>query len=290
VSSSLFRSHAETGFAVALWTSALLASTIIGAIVVVTAIGAAPAVQQVGLTAFATDPSWHPTAGTFNLMPMLAGTSLVALGATALAGPIGVISAVFCHHYAPTWLATSYRLLLRALAGIPSVVYGLWGLVVLVPLLTSIQPPGASLLAGILVLALMILPTVAVLADGAVARVPPALYQGGAALGIPRHRLILQIVLPSARSGLAAAIVMGVGRALGETMAVLMVTGNVVQFPTSAFSPIRSLAANIALEMAYAMNVHRSALFVSGLVLVLLVTIVLSTTEWIASRETQAHE
>jgi phosphate transport system permease protein len=286
----LFRSHAETGFAVALWISALLASTIIGAIVVVIAIGAAPAVQQVGLTAFATDLSWHPTAGTFNLMPMLAGTSLVSLGATALAGPIGVISAVFCHHYAPTWLATSYRLLLRTLAGIPSVVYGLWGLVVLVPLLTSIQPPGSSLLAGILVLALMILPTVAVLADGAVARVPPALYQGGAALGMPRHRLILQIVLPSARSGLAAALVMGLARALGETMAVLMVTGNVVQLPTSPFSPIRSLAANIALEMAYAMNVHRSALFVSGLVLVVLVTVVLTTTEWIASRETQAHE
>jgi phosphate transport system permease protein len=286
----LSQSPAETAFSATLWALAIVASVIVGAIVVVTALGAAPALSEIGLTAFATDESWHPTAGRFNLMPMLAGSILVSIGATLLAGPAGIVSAVFCNHYAPAWVAAGLRLLLRALAGIPSIIFGLWGLTVLVPLITSIQPPGTSLLAGTLVLTVMILPTVAVIADGAIARVPSALYRGGAALGMPLHRVVLNIVLPAARSGLATAVVLALGRALGETMAVLMVTGNVVQFPASLFSPVRSLASNIALEMAYAMDTHRSALFVSGLLLILLVTTVLAVAEWIGSSGEPRHE
>jgi phosphate transport system permease protein len=275
----LSQSPAETAFSAVLWVLAIMASIVVGAIMVVIALGSAPALREVGLVAFATDDSWHPTVGSFNLMPMLAGSILVSLGATFLAGPAGIVSAVFCNHYAPAWLAAGLRLVLRALAGIPSIIFGLWGLTVLVPLITSIQPPGTSLLAGTLVLMMMILPTVAVIADSAIARVPSSLYRGGAALGMPLHRLVLNIVLPAARSGLATAVVLALGRALGETMAVLMVTGNVVQFPASLFSPIRSLASNIALEMAYAMDIHRSALFVSGLVLILLVMAVLVAAE-----------
>jgi phosphate transport system permease protein len=281
----LFRFRTDIAFAAALWASAVLASMIIAGIVAVTTIGAMPALKAVSLASFVSDPSWHPTEGTFNLWPMLVGTILISTGAVILAAPTGIVSAIFCNFYAPVWLATGYRLLLGALAGIPSVVYGLWGLVVLVPLVARIEPPGASLLTGILVLALMILPTMAVLSDDALRRVPQAFHQGGSALAMPRHRLILKILLPAARSGLATGLVLSMGRAMGETMAVLMVTGNVVQFPRSPFTPVRSLAANIALEMAYAMNVHRAALFVSGLFLVLLVAAVLISAEWIGSRE-----
>jgi phosphate transport system permease protein len=151
------------------------------------------------------------------------------------------------------------------------VVYGLWGLVTLVPLIAGVKPPGASLLAGVLVLALMILPTVAVVADGAVQRLPAAFHLGGAALGMRRHAVAFRIVVPAARSGLTTALVLALGRALGETMALLMVTGNLVQYPSSLFDPVRTLASNIALEMAYAQGIHRSALFVSGLILALLV-------------------
>ncbi|HSK40266.1 MAG TPA: phosphate ABC transporter permease subunit PstC [Arenibaculum sp.] len=281
----MFPLRAETPFAAALWTTALFAGATVAAVVAVTAAGALPALSAVGILPFASDASWHPTAGQFNLLPMLVGTLTVSLGALLLAGPVGIISAIFCNYYARGWPAASYRLLLRALAGVPSVVFGLWGLVVLVPLIAAVRPPGARLLAGTMVLALMILPTVAVVAESAIAQVSPTLFRGGCALGIPRHKAIVKVVLPAARSGLSAALVLALGRALGETMAVLMVTGNVVQVPGSLFDPVRTLAANIALEMAYAMDVHRSALFVSGLVLTFLVGVVLVAAERLSQSE-----
>ena len=245
------------------------------------------ALSSVGLRRFLGDPSWHPSAdasGSFNLAPMLWGTLLATVGAILVAAPLGVLSALFCRVYAPAAVGKPYRRLIELLAGIPSVVYGFWGLVVLVPLIAAFRPPGASLLAGALILALMILPTIALTADAALASVPRAYLLAAAALGLGRWATLRGVALPAARSGIATGVILAAGRALGETMAVLMVCGNVVETPSSIFDPVRTLTANIALEMAYALGDHRSALFVSGLFLLALVTLLVLIADRIERR------
>lgn len=231
-----------------------------------------PILNSIALEQFWRDPGWHPSEQAYNLAPMVIGTLGVTFGAVLVATPLGLLSAVFCQYYAPAGVAQLYRRLIELLAGIPSVVYGLWGLVVLVPLIAKIQPPGSSLLAGILILALMILPTIALVTDASLASLPLSYWHGSAALGLGTWATVQGVCLPAIRSGLLTAIMLATARALGETMAVLMVCGNVVQVPDSIFSPVRTLTANIALEMAYALDLHRSALFASGLVLMLVVT------------------
>ncbi len=217
------------------------------------------------------DPSWHPTEELYNLVPMLAGTVLVTIGAVTLATPLGLLLAVFCQYYAPTSIASIYQKFIELLAGIPSVVYGLWGLVVLVPLIAKLHPPGPSLLAGIIVLTIMILPTVTLVSQSAMRQVPMEYIHNAAALGLKRWRIIRHIILPSAWPGILTGVIMQTCRAIGETMAILMVCGNVVQTPSSLFDPFRSLTANIALEMAYATDIHRASLFFTGLLLLTIV-------------------
>ncbi|MEH1812611.1 MAG: phosphate ABC transporter permease subunit PstC [Nostoc sp.] len=241
-----------------------------------------PVLNHVEITRFFTDSSWNPTAGLYNLFPMLLGTFLAMLGSVAIATPIGILSAVFCQFYAPPVMARLYRRLIELLAGIPSVVYGFWGLVVLVPMIGRIHPPGPSLLAGIAILTVMILPTIALVADASLAKVPISYLQGAAALGLSRWATISRVVLPAAKSGLFTGLILETGRAVGETMAILMVCGNVVQMPKSIFDPIRTLTANIALEMAYATGDHRSALFVSGLVLMGMIVLLVAVAEVIS--------
>lgn len=211
---------------------------------------------------------------------MIWASLAITLGAMLLALPLGLASAVFVQFYAPPALAQGYRLILNLLAGIPSVVYGLWGLTELVPLIAQWRPPGASLLAAILVLALMIMPTVALTGAAALAAVPRELLAGAAALGISRKGQILGVAVPAASAGIFSGALLATARALGETMAVLMVAGNVVQNPTDLFEPVRALTANIALEMAYATDMHRAGLFASGLLLTLLVLLL----AWLAAR------
>ena len=243
---------------------------------------ALPVFQDIGPARFFTDLSWHPAEGLYNLTPMLWGTLFTMAGSVLLATPIGILSAVFCHFYAPSPVARMYRQLIELLAGIPSVVYGFWGLVVLVPLIGRIHPPGPSLLAGILILTIMILPTVALMADASLATVPKEYLRGAAALGLSRWATVRGVVLPAAKSGIFTGVILGTGRAIGETMAILMVCGNVVQTPKTLFDPVRTFTANIALEMAYAMGDHRSALFVSGLVLMAMIVVLVATAEWIS--------
>lgn len=257
-----------------IWTlrgCAVVAGALVVLIVVFLGLEALPVVQHVGLLRFFTDASWNPAEGLYNLTPMLWGTLLAMAGSVLVATPLGILSAVFCHYYAPPAIAGLYRRLIELLAGIPSVVYGFWGLVVLVPLIGRIQAPGTSLLAGIAILTIMILPTIALMADASLAKVPPEYLRGAAALGFSRWGTIWGVVFPAAKSGLFTGVILETGRAIGETMAILMVCGNVVQMPKSLFDPMRTLTANIALEMAYATGDHRSALFVSGLVLMALI-------------------
>ena len=226
-----------------------------------------PVLRHAGALRFFRDADWHPVEQRYNLTPMVCGSLLAMSGAVLVATPLGILSAMFCQFYAPPRLARAYRRAIEILAGIPSVVYGFWGLVVLVPLIGRLHPPGPSLLAGIVVLAIMILPTIALMADASLSTVPESYLRGAAALGMRRGATIRHVVLPAARSGLLTGVILETGRAIGETMAILMVCGNVVRTPRSLFDPIRTLTANIALEMAYATGDHRSALFVSGLVL-----------------------
>lgn len=230
-----------------------------------------PALSTLSIGRFMTDTSWHPLEGAYNLMPMLSGTLLASAGALLLAVPLGLASAIFIVFYAPPYPAAIYKRLIELLSGIPSVVFGFWGLTTLVPLINQWHPPGASLLAGIGVLTLMILPTVTLTAYTALAAVPDELLRNAAALGLSRWGMVQGVAMPAAKTGIAAGIILAAARALGETMAVLMVAGNVVQYPETLFDPVRTLAANIALETAYAMGDHRAVLFVSGLLLMLLV-------------------
>ena len=247
---------------------ALCASALVALILAIVLGEAMPALREVGPWRFLADPSWHPSSGEFNLTPMIVGTLLVAFGAMLLAMPLGLIAAVFVTYYAPPSVATAYLRLIELFAGIPSVLYGLWGLVVLVPIIAQLAAPGSSLLAASLVLALMVLPTIALIATTSLRSVPLDRIQAARALGFTKASTIIKIVIPSARKGLAVAAVLGAGRAVGETMAVMMVAGNIVQVPDSIFEPVRTLSANIALEIAYAMDVHRAALFVSALVMI----------------------
>ncbi|MDZ8237518.1 MAG: phosphate ABC transporter permease subunit PstC [Nostoc sp. ChiQUE01a] len=272
---------------VLLWILRLLALVTGIIVVLITAfllLEALPVLRQVGWLHFVSDPSWHPVQGFYNLMPMLWGSLLVTLGSVLLATPLGIGSAIFCQYYAPPVVGGFYRQLIELLAGIPSVVYGFWGLVVLVPLIGKLQPPGASLLAGIAILTLMILPTIALTAQASFSEVPIEYLQGAAALGISRWATIRNVVLVAAKSGIFTGLILGTGRAIGETMAVLMVCGNVVKTPTSLFDPVRTLTANIALEMAYATGNHRSALFVSGLLLMVAIAILVAVTEAISRK------
>ncbi len=234
----------------------------------------APALRTLGLWRFFSDPGWYPSStrgAAYNVMPMVAGTLAVALLAMVLATPLGLGAGVFLRHVAPPGVAAVYRRVLELLAGIPSVVYGFWGLVVLVPLIHRWQGPGTSVLAGGLILAAMVLPMIALNADAAIGAVPRSYLDAAAALGFGRTSTLFRIVLPSARRGLFTGGLLALARALGETMAVLMVCGNVIQVPDSWFAPARTLSANIALEMAYALGTHRGALFFSGLVLMVVV-------------------
>jgi len=244
-----------------------------------------PALRVIGAARFFSDSTWHPTEGFYNLAPMLYGTFLVVAGSLLLATPLGILSAIFCNFVAGEKTAHFHRRLVELLAGIPSVVYGFFGLMVLVPVIGSIEPPGPSLLAGILVLTIMILPIIALTADESLASVPKEYIRSAAALGLSRRAIVTGVVLPAAKSGLMTGVILETGRAIGETMALMMVCGNVVQMPDSIFAPMRTLTVNIALEMAYAMGDHRSALFVSGLMLMIMTTVLIAVAEYLSRKD-----
>lgn len=262
---------ADQRLAIGLGLAAALVAAILGLVVAFLSKESWPLLRDIGLTRFLTDDGWHPTEQSYGMMPMLTATLAASFGALLLAAPLGLASALFCRFYAPPALARRYRRMLGLLAGIPSVVFGFWGLTVLVPLIARWEPPGASLLAAVLILALMVLPTVALTSDTALGAVPANWLHGAAALGLSRRGMLFGVAIPAARRGIFAGILLAAARALGETMAVLMVAGNVVQSPSSLFDPVRTLTANIALEMAYATGDHRASLFVSGLLLTALV-------------------
>lgn len=277
---TLFRQSADRTLAPLLTLAATGAALILLLVLIFLLREAWPVLNGGGWRRFVFDDGWHPLEGSFGLLPMVWATLAVACGAIAVAAPLGLAGALFEYFYTPPMLARLYRTVVALLAGIPSVVFGLWGLTVLVPLIARWQPPGAGLFTAILILALMILPTVALTSSSALRGVPSSLLHGAAALGMTRKGVIVGVVIPAARSGIIGGLLLASARALGETMAVLMVAGNVVQNPNGLFEPVRVLTANIALEMAYATGDHRAGLFASGLLLTLMVLVL----AWFAAR------
>ncbi len=272
--------HADSKVAFALGLLGALSSLIILIILGFLWKEAWPVLSSGGWQNFFFDKGWYPVEGQFGILPMVLATLAATLGAIAIAAPLGVACAIFQEYYAKLWVGRCFRALMALLAGIPSVVYGLWGLTVLVPIIAMWQPPGASLLAAMIILAIMILPTVALTSASALSAIPKTWLHGADALGLSKMGKILGVAVPGARSGIISGVLLAVARAMGETMAVLMVAGNVVQIPGSLFDSIRVLTANIALEMGYAVDNHRAGLFASGLLLTLLVL----GLAWLASR------
>lgn len=280
---TLFRWRVDTALAPLLGLLAAAAALIVLLVLGFLVSEAMPVLNESGWRRFFTDDGWYPIENRFGITPMLWASLAAALGALVVATPFGIAAAIFACYFAPAPVAGLYRIMLGILAGVPSVVFGLWGLTVLVPWLATWQAPGTSLLAAILILALMILPTIALTSMSALKAVPLNQLQGCAALGLTRQGTIMGVLIPSARRGILGGILLACARALGETMAVLMVAGNVVQNPSGLFEPVRVLTANIALEMAYASGQHRAALFASGLLLTLLVLLL----AWWAARSAQ---
>jgi phosphate transport system permease protein len=199
---------------------------------------------------------------------MIVGSVSVTAGALIVGVPLGLACAVFLVEFAPQRMAAAMRPAIQLLAGIPSVIYGFWGLIVVVPAIRGVLGgPGLSILAGSLILGVMILPTVISISEDALRALPPSYKEGSLALGATHWQTIWRLELPAARSGLLAAAILGLGRAVGETMAVIMVLGNAVKVPESILSPARTLTTNIGIEMGYASGAHREALFATGVVL-----------------------
>lgn len=230
-----------------------------------------PAFEKIGLLDFLLGKEWRPTSGQFGILPMIVGTVMVTVGAMILAIPLGIGCAILLAEVAPYRIRQILRPAVELLVGIPSVVYGLVGLVLIVPLIREIGGPGSSLAAGIIVLTAMILPTIISISEDSIRAVPKSYREGALALGATDWQTTWRVVLPAARSGIVASIILGIGRAVGEAMAMVMVIGMATAIPTSLLDPARPLAPSIAMETNYATGLHRSALFAMGVILFLLV-------------------
>lgn len=253
-----------------LWACGSLTALLLLVIISFTVMETWPFFDSVRTADITNSERWSPTNNQWRFWPMLLGSLLLGLGATIIATPLALLMVIALRYQLPNAIAVIGRRCLELAAGIPTVVFGFWGLVTLVPLIAAWQQPGLSLLAGMVVLALMIIPTIALLADNALANCSDNYQRSAAALGMhPVHAAWL-VMVPAAKRGIGIGVVLGLARALGETITVVLVTGNIVQVPDSVFAQVRALTANIALEMEYAVDEHRAALFASGLLLVML--------------------
>ena len=240
-----------------------------------------PIIAEAGLRNFF-GMTWAPNHGQFGITPMIIGTMAVTLGAVILGVPIGICCSIFLAEFAPAALRNLFRPAIQLLAGIPSVVYGFWGLLFVVPFIrTYMGGPGLSILAASVILAIMILPTVISISEVSILALPRQYKEGALALGLTRWQTIKAVLLPSAKSGIVSAIILGVGRAVGETMAVIMVLGNSPAMPQSILDPVRTLTTNIGLEMGYAAGDHQQALFATGIVLFVIIMIMNSLAQYI---------
>jgi phosphate transport system permease protein len=227
-----------------------------------------PLLLKIGIVDFLFNSNWMPGKGNYGIWTMFVGSLAVTFMAMVWAVPLGIITAIFMAEIAPPRVAKILGSMVELLAGIPSVVYGFVGLIVIVPFIREVLGGnGLSVLAGAIILGIMILPTIISISRDALLAVPPEYKEGSLALGATRYQTIARVIVPAARSGIVTAVVLGMGRAIGETMAVIMVTGNATVIPGSILSPVRTMTSNIVLEMGYATGDHQAALFATGMIL-----------------------
>lgn len=234
-----------------------------------------PAMAEIGIFDFLLGSKWAPSQGSFGIFPMIIGSIYVTAGAVTVGVPIGILSAVFLARYCPKRLYGLIKPAIDLLAGIPSIIYGFFGLVVIVPIFQSLfGTNGKGVLTASVLLGIMILPTVISTAEAAIRAVPEYYYEGSLALGATKERSIFKAMFPAAGSGIISGVVLGIGRAIGETMAVVMIAGNQPLLPDSILSGVRTLTSNIVLEMAYASGLHRQALIATAVVLFVFILII----------------
>ncbi|MFR4352267.1 MAG: phosphate ABC transporter permease subunit PstC [Roseburia sp.] len=234
-----------------------------------------PAMKEIGFGEFLNGTRWKPGNNKFGIFPMILGSIYVTGGALVIGVPIGVLMAVFMARFCPARLYRILKPVMDLLAGIPSIVYGFFGLVVLVPFIREhFQSRGQSILCASILLGIMILPTIIGASEPAIRAVEQSYYEGALALGATHERSVFTVIIPAAKSGIFASIVLGVGRALGETMAVMMVVGNQPRVPGSVLDGVRTLTTNIVMEMGYATDLHRGALIATGVVLFVFILII----------------
>ncbi len=282
MSQSMTRSSVKEGLARALFVVAAAVSILaVLLICVFLFVNGIPAMAEIGLPDFLFGTTWRPGNDIYGIFPMIVGSIYVTAGAMIVGVPIGLLCAIFLSRFANGKVAAVLKPGVELLAGIPSVVYGFFGLMVFVPFIREhMEGRGLSLLAASVLLGITILPTIITVAQSALDAVPKQYYQGSLALGADHERSVFRVVFPAARSGVLAGVVLGVGRAIGETMAVIMVAGNQAVIPGSIFDGVRTMTANIVLEMGYATDLHRGALIATGVVLlvfILLITLLVNT-------------
>ncbi|MCL2033947.1 MAG: phosphate ABC transporter permease subunit PstC [Oscillospiraceae bacterium] len=259
--------------------SALAAIVAVGLICVFLFAGGVPAMAEIGVLDFLLGMDWSPrdTPPSFGIFPMIIGSIYVTAGAVLFGVPIGIFTAVFMAEICPKQLYKILKPTVNLLAGIPSVVYGFFGMVVLVPLVRGLfGGNGSSMLTASILLGIMILPTVIGITESSLRAVPGELYEGAVALGASHERAVFAVVLPAAKSGVMAAVVLGIGRAIGETMAVKMVAGNqaLLRMPNEFLRGVRTLTANVVIEMGYAEGLHRESLVATGVVLFVFILLI----------------
>ena len=236
-----------------------------------------PAMAKIGVFDFLLGKTWKPNniPPSYGIFPMIMGSIYVTAGATILGVPIGILTAVFMAGYCPKGLYRILKPAINLLAGIPSVVYGFFGLIIIVPLIRdAFGGTGMSMLTASILLAIMILPTIIGVSESAIKAVPQNYYEGGLALGASHERSMFFVVIPAAKSGIMTAVVLGIGRVIGETMAVIMVAGNQPRMPAGLLKGVRTLTANIVIEMGYAADLHREALIATAVVLFVFILII----------------
>ena len=265
---------------------ALSTLSVLALITVFIIIKGVPIIAKVGILNFIFGMKWAPSQGAFGIFPMIVGSVSVTLGAAILGVPIAICCSIFLAEFAPGKFRDIFRPAIQLLAGIPSVVYGFWGVIFIVPFIRNyLGGPGLSILAGSIILAIMILPTVISITEVSILALPRYYKEGALALGLTHWQTIRSLLLPAAKSGIVAAVILGIGRAIGETMAVIMVLGNAVALPSSILDPVRTLTTNIGIEMGYASGEHQEALFATGIVLLVIIMILNATAQYIVKRK-----
>lgn len=234
-----------------------------------------PAIAEIGPGNFLGGTLWKPLEGLFGILPMIIGSIYVTAGAILIGVPIGLLCAIFMAKFCPAKLYRFLKPAIDLLAGIPSIVYGFFGLVVIVPVMQVLTgTSGKGVLTASIMLGIMILPTIISVSESSLRAVPESYYEGSLALGATHERSVFFAVLPAAKSGIMAGIILGIGRAIGETMAVVMIAGNQPVIPSSITSGVRTLTANIVIEMGYATGLHREALIATAVVLFVFILII----------------